>query len=279
MSFIKLDRNIVDSYCFANPNHLKMWIWMLTKANFKSKFAKLKISKSFITIEVKRGQFIFGRLKASEELDMSESIIRRTLDKFISIGQIKIEKTSHYSIITICNYESYQSKTSETDQPTTNQEPTNDQPTTEQEPTNDQPATISKEGLECKEGEEGIEYLSKKNNHFVFSDFNKLPNNYIQSVIEQFKIQKQTIITSDQVNSMWDVFKLQNLTGTKFYNNEHSVYQHFVNWIKNQNFNNGTNKSNSKSISSISSVASANFEALRNWADQFSDDSPNGNAK
>jgi hypothetical protein len=251
---------------------------MLTKANFKSKFAKLKISKSFITIEVKRGQFIFGRLKASEELDMSESIIRRTLDKFISIGQIKIEKTSHYSIITICNYESYQSKTSETDQPTTNQEPTNDQATTKQDPTNDQATTISKEGLEgeeYKEGQEEQEYLSKKNNHFVFSDFNGLPDNYNRSVIEQFKIQKQTTISSEQVKSMWDVFKLQNLTGTKFYNNEHSVYQHFVNWIKNQNFNNGTNKQSP----AISSVASANFAELTNWADQFSDDSPNGNEK
>lgn len=49
------------------------------------------------------------------------------------------------------------------------------------------------------------------------------------------------------------------------------------------NFNNGTNKSNyksdNKSINSISSVSSANFEQLKHWADQFSDDSPNSNAK
>lgn len=262
MSFIKLDRSIVDSYCFANPNHLKIWIWMLTKANFKSKFAKLKISKSFITIEVKRGQFIFGRLKASEELDMSESIIRRTLDKFISIGQIKVEKTSHYSIITICNYESYQSKTAETDQPTTNQEPTNDQARTEQEPTNDQPTTTSKEGLE---GEE-----SKESNKYLYENFDELPSNYIQSVIEQFKIQKQQTISSDEILKMWDVFKLQNLTGTNFYNNEYAVYKHFVNWIKNQNFNNGTN---SKSTTKNRTTADERFEFYTNYASQFSDGS------
>jgi hypothetical protein len=64
--------------------------------------------------------------------------------------------------------------------------------------------------------------------------------------------------------------------GTPISNFRYLVSSFITNFNK---FENGTNKSNSKSISSISSVATANFEALRNWADQFSDDSPNGNAK
>lgn len=267
MSFIKLDRCIVDSYCFVNPNHFKIWVWMLIKANFKTNFAKIKVSKGIITIEVKRGQLIFGRLKAAEYLNLSESVIRRTLDKFEKLGQIKIEKTSHYSIITICNYDSYQNITDETDQPTTKLEPSLDQASASQEPTNDQPTTISKEGLE---GEE-----CKESNKYIYENFIELPSNYIQSVIEQFKIQKQQTILPDEILSMWDVFKLQNLTGTNFYNNDYAVYKHFVNWIKNQNFKNGTNKQ----PAAISSIATANFEALRNWSDQFSDDSPNSNAK
>lgn len=267
MSFIKLDRSIVDSYCFANPNHLKIWIWMLTKATFKKSYPKLKASKGFITVELNRGQLLFGRLKASEELDMSESVIRRTLDKFVQIGQIKVEKTNLFSIITICNYDSYQNNTSETDQPTTSEEPTIDQPSANQEPSLDQPRTTSKEGLE---GEE-----SKESNKYIYENFVELPSNYIQSVIEQFRIQKQQPISPDEILSMWDVFKLQNLTGTNFYNNEYAVYKHFVNWIKNQNFNNGTNKQ----PPAISSVATANFEALRGWSDQFSDEHPGSNAK
>jgi hypothetical protein len=73
---------------------------------------------------------------------------------------------------------------------------------------------------------------------------------------------------------MWDIFKLQNLTGTKFYNNEHSVYQHFVNWIKNQNFNNGTNsKSINKPTSKNRTPADERFEFYTNYASQFSDGS------
>jgi len=279
MSFIKLDRAIVDSYCFANPNHLKVWLWLLVKANFKKNYVPLQIGKGTTTILVDRGQLIFGRFVAEKELKMDGSMVYRILKKFKELKQIEIEANNQYSVITICKYDSYQNNNSESEQQLNNQCTTNEQQMNSSCIADEQSLNTLKEGLECKESKEGIEYLSKKNNHFVFSDFNGLPDNYNKSVIEQFKIQKQTTISSEQVKSMWDVFKLQNLTGTKFYNNEHSVYQHFVNWIKNQNFNNGTNKSNSKSISSISSVATANFEALRNWSDQFSDDSPNGNAK
>lgn len=174
MAFIKIDRELINSYCFANPNHLKIWIWLLIKANFKKTYAKLKVSKGYITVEVNRGQLIFGRLKASEELDISESIIRRTLDKFVELKQIKIEKTNQFSIITICKYDSYQSNILENDQPTTTQEPTNDQPTTNQQPHNDHATAIYKEGKEGKEGKEDID-INLKNN-LSKSNLFKQPN-------------------------------------------------------------------------------------------------------
>lgn len=118
---------------------------------------------------------------------------------------------------------------------------------------------------------------------FTFSDFNGLPSAYMESVKIQLNNLKQLKLTEEVIISNWEAFKLQYLNGTKEYKTEDEVYSHFINWIKKQNFNNGTNqsssKSSNKSISSISSVASANFEALRNWADQFSDEHPNSNAK
>jgi hypothetical protein len=79
----------------------------------------------------------------------------------------------------------------------------------------------------------------------------ELPEQYIQSSIEQLKIQKDTSINRDQVIAMWAIFKAQNLSSGKYYNNEHEVYRHFSNWIKNQKFEkNG--KSTTKTISSVS---------------------------
>lgn len=262
MAFIKLDRAIVDSYCFANPNHLKVWLWLLVKANFKKNYVPLAIGRGTTTIEVDRGQLIFGRFVAEKELKMNGSMIYRILKKFEDLGQIEIEANNQYSLITICKYDSYQNNKSESEQQVNNQCTADEQQMNNECIADEQSLNILKEGLEGKESKESKKYL--------YQNFDDLPSNYIQSVIEQFRIQKQQTISSDEILKMWDVFKLQNLTGTNFYNNEYAVYKHFVNWIKNQNFNNGTN---SKSTTKNRTTADERFEFYTNYASQFSDGS------
>lgn len=82
-----------------------------------------------------------------------------------------------------------------------------------------------------------------------FSD--ELPVQYIQSSIEQLKIQKDTSITKEQVIAMWSIFKAQNANSGKYYNTEHDVFRHFTNWIKNQKFEKNGKLTN-KTISSVS---------------------------
>lgn len=116
---------------------------------------------------------------------------------------------------------------------------------------------------------------------FSFSDFNGLPEQYINSTKEQLKIQKQLTLTEEIIISMWESFKLQYLNGTEEYKDKESVYRHFINWIKKQNFNeqqsNQHSKSNSKTGKKLTS--DERFEIYRTWADQFSDESPSGNGQ
>ena len=127
MSYIKIYRDLMDSYAFANPKHLKIWLWLLMKANYKKAFVPISTGRGEMTVEVKRGQLIFGRFKAEEELEIESTFIRRTLQKFEELDQIKIEVHSHYSIITICKYDSYQSKENESAQAMPTQYPSNAQ--------------------------------------------------------------------------------------------------------------------------------------------------------
>ncbi len=156
MAFIKIDREILSSYCFANPNHLKVWIWLLVKANFKKTFASLKIGKGCITVKVERGQLIFGRFKAEQELGLDGSMIYRILQKFEEQEQIKIESNNQYSIITICKYDVYQNNTLDVEQPTNNQRTSNEQPTQQTRTADELDMNTSKEGLEGKEVKEDI---------------------------------------------------------------------------------------------------------------------------
>lgn len=157
MSFIKIHRDLMDSYAFANPKHLKIWLWLLMKANYKKAFIPISTGRGEMTVEVKRGQLIFGRFKAEEELCMDGNFIYRTLQKFQELDQINIKSDSHYSIITICKYDSYQSKDNENEQALNNQRTTNEQHVNNTRTTHEQHVNTYKEELEeieekeCKE--------------------------------------------------------------------------------------------------------------------------------
>lgn len=102
----------------------------------------------------------------------------------------------------------------------------------------------------------------KSGSFYKYIDFNELPEQYIRSVIEQMKIQKQKDIEKNVVVSMWEIFKTQNLTGDKFYNNTNEVYRHFTNWIKNQKFESNGKPANEK-----------RFEAYLQYANKYQNES------
>ena len=115
--YLKLYRQIIDSEIFASPNGLKIWIWCLCKASYKEKYMTIQIGRGESSVKLDVGSFLFGRFKAEQELDLSGSMIYRWMKRFEDLGMINIVSNSHYSIITICNWETYQESNSESEQP------------------------------------------------------------------------------------------------------------------------------------------------------------------
>lgn len=74
----------------------------------------------------------------------------------------------------------------------------------------------------------------------ISSDFNGLPEEYILKSIQIVKLTSGIDITKGVALEFWDIFKLQELTGSAHYHNEGKVYSHFLNVIKKQKFTNGT---------------------------------------
>ena len=119
--YIKLHRQLLDSQQFRNPNHLKVWIWMLLKASHKQRVVSLKIGPGYTNVELEIGQFVFGRNKAEEELDIDASMIYRVLKIFETDGSIIVKSNNQYSIITICNFETYNNELEYDEQPVNSQ--------------------------------------------------------------------------------------------------------------------------------------------------------------
>src|SRR5690606_25892138 len=130
-----LHRKLKDNPVWTDPNYLKLWIYCLFEASHKAR--EQMVGNEII--KLKRGQFITGRSALAEEMNrgvkpkqrLSERTWFRYLKNLEEWGMLSIKSTNKYSIITIDNYDIYQSVSSKTvqesDQQMTNKCPTNDQ--------------------------------------------------------------------------------------------------------------------------------------------------------
>ena len=143
--FMRVSREKVSDFEWLdNPTICYCFFRLLFKANYKD--------GRWQGIEVKRGQLLTGRKSLSDELNLTERQIRTCLEKLTTTGYIDQQTTNKYTIITICNYDSWQDENNMSDQQnvtqTTNKRPTNDQQTTTIE--------ISKEIEELKKENERL---------------------------------------------------------------------------------------------------------------------------
>ena len=100
--WIKLHRKILDNGVFADAELLKVFIWCILKANISID------EKNVYDAKIKQGQFLTGRISASEELYIKPSTVHNRLKKLQRMGYIKLKSTNKYTIITVLKYKQYQ---------------------------------------------------------------------------------------------------------------------------------------------------------------------------
>jgi hypothetical protein len=106
--FIKLPRKIFTGKAFKNKNAVpfKIWIWCLGKETHNKRKVRIVVGGRPTEVVLEKGQFIYGRNKASKELNMPASTIHYWINKFASSEYDYITKENHkaFSIITIWQY-------------------------------------------------------------------------------------------------------------------------------------------------------------------------------
>ena len=128
--WIKLHYRLLEWEWRSDPNMVSLFIYLLLRANYKP------VRKNGETFE--RGVILTSREELSRETGITERTIRTCLSRLKSTNEITINSTKQGSIITINNYDKYQSYDSSCDQP--NDLPpahvvTNERPTIDQQPT------------------------------------------------------------------------------------------------------------------------------------------------
>ncbi len=151
--WIKLHRELTKWEWYQDANTMRGFLHVLLMANHKQ--AKWKGNV------IERGQLITSREHLANELGLSIQNVRTSLSKLKKSENLTIKSTKQFTLISVCNYDTYQSSEVQANQQT-NQQLTNDQPTTNQQLTtnkNDKNKNNEKNEEEGKnESEEHDEY-------------------------------------------------------------------------------------------------------------------------
>ncbi len=106
--WIKLWRKSFDSQVFQDSDLWKLWTWCLMKATHREIWIPVLTGRGSTQVNLKPGQFIFGRFEAAKELKMKPSSVRYRMQKLKSIGNLDIKVDTHFSIISVLNWDTYQ---------------------------------------------------------------------------------------------------------------------------------------------------------------------------
>lgn len=142
-TFVKIYRKLLRWRWADNPNMLALWVRILLEASYAE--------KDWHNITVKKGQLVTSVAKLSAESGLSNKQVRTCLEHLKETGEIILKGANKYSIITICNYDDYQSNLVESGQ--TNGEQNGEQEANKGQTKGKQRAT-SKEYKERKEEKE-----------------------------------------------------------------------------------------------------------------------------
>jgi hypothetical protein len=228
MSYIKVHRDILESYCFSSSNAFKIWMWLLLKANYKKSYFTIKAGRGETTIELNRGQLLFGRFRAEDELGIDGSLIYRVIKKFEELEQIIIESSNQYSIITICKYDDYQGEDNYNEQQMNSKRTANEQQTNNEQTANEQQTNTYKEELEEKEYKEEIRIIKSEN--FVSNGTWEEEKKYFFSeeqwqmkICSEMKLKKEELIL--KINEFIKMIELK-----EDYKSSKELKFHFINW-------------------------------------------------
>ena len=99
-TWIKVDRNILEWGWYKDANTFRVFMHLLLTANVKP--------KKFLGVDIGRGEVATSYKAIAETLGISTKSARTAISHLETTGEVAISRHSHFSVISILNYDSYQ---------------------------------------------------------------------------------------------------------------------------------------------------------------------------
>lgn len=128
--FIKIFRSTFENKLICSSSqYFATWISILNRAGYKD-ISNINFSGKIITL--RRGQFITGRDDLAKDFNIPSSTIEDILEKYVDAAMITMVKTNKGRLITVLNYDFYQSPTVDETKNLDKQQQGNNRTTSEQ---------------------------------------------------------------------------------------------------------------------------------------------------
>lgn len=222
MAFIGIDRAIEHHWIYQDPEYFKVWFEILIRARFGKETERKLIEGELVTIEY--GYFVFGRIKWSERLKVSERRIRTLFDKLLKDGMIELvmkhRKCTVYKVINYAKYhvKSDQQNDQQPDQPQQVNigfyDQQNDQPATSERPAGDQRATTQEQSKQRNK-------VNKVNNKRIYAEQVSLSEDEYLKLVEKY---------GNEDSVKWAIEKLSNYKCSKATKYK-SDYHVLIGWV------------------------------------------------
>ncbi|HCU64572.1 MAG TPA: hypothetical protein DF774_02300 [Rheinheimera sp.] len=191
--WIKLHRSLKDHFLFDfnEPDKALAWIDLLLSASFED----CKVHVKGRVINVSRGQFVVSQVTLQKRWGMSQNKVKRFLNLLENEGMVNVQTNDATTIITICNYDSYQ-EVQQQDERTDGRA---------DERTTNEPRTTLKEDKEIKKISSNEEIITptekrprstKPKAELDFSGWPQLPSD--QTLIDWLAMRKNAKATTTQ---------------------------------------------------------------------------------
>jgi hypothetical protein len=134
--YIGIDRGIVNHWIYKDPEYFKTWFEILYRARYSRETGTELIEGQLV--EINYGEFIFGRIKWSDRIGISERRLRTLMDKLIADEMITLVKRApKFSIYSVNNYAKYRQQ-------------------------NDQHEDLEPQGFECGGDQQNVQQTTSK---------------------------------------------------------------------------------------------------------------------
>ena len=120
--WVKIHRKFQEWEWYDKSEMVHLFLHLLLSANVSD--------RQWHGMVIKRGQLVTSYESLRERTGLSVRTLRTCLEKLEQTGEITRKATNKFSLLTVCNYESYQDENFESDKQPTSKQQAEDQPPT-----------------------------------------------------------------------------------------------------------------------------------------------------